>query len=100
MDNDNLKTALQITASVLEAVRPYCLLELTTKFRIPHAGQSLGSFTIDEALDLAEEMLGTTPDRYVPVPVDVSFTLTTSSEATAALASNSALLMDGGADKP
>lgn len=58
MTDDKLKTALQVTAGVLEAVRPYCLLELTTKFKLHHGGQAIGSFTIDEALDIADAALG------------------------------------------
>lgn len=58
MPEDKIKTALQVTASVLEAVRPYCLLELSTRFSVAHQGHRLGSFTIDEALDIADAALG------------------------------------------
>ncbi len=60
MPEDNIRTALTVTAGVLEAIRPYCLLELSTKYRVPHGGR-LGAFTIDEALDLADAAL--TADR-------------------------------------
>lgn len=56
MPDDKLKTALLVTASVLEAIRPYCLIELSTRHRVPHQGR-LGAFTIDEALDLADAAL-------------------------------------------
>lgn len=52
------RTALLVTARVLEAIRPYCLLELTTKYPVSHGGHRLGAFTIDEALDLADAALG------------------------------------------
>ncbi|MBS1184150.1 MAG: hypothetical protein H6Q99_4030 [Proteobacteria bacterium] len=54
MPDDKLRTALTVTAAVLEAIRPYCLLELTTRYRVPHG---LGAFTLDEALDLADAAL-------------------------------------------
>lgn len=51
------RTALLVAARVLEAIRPYCLLELTTRYPVSHDGRRLGAFTIDEALDLAEAAL-------------------------------------------
>jgi len=51
------RTALLVTARVLEAIRPYCLLELTTRYSVSHDGRRLGAFTIDEALDLADAAL-------------------------------------------
>lgn len=54
MPDDKIITALKAAAGVLEAIRPYCLLELTTKYTLSHAGHRLGAFTIDEALDLAD----------------------------------------------
>jgi len=58
MPEDKIKTALQVAASILEAIRPYCLIDLTTKYGISHKGHKLGSFTIDEALDIADAALG------------------------------------------
>lgn len=58
MPDDKTMTALKATAGVLEAIRPYCLLELTTRFTVSHDGHRLGAFTIDEALDLADAALG------------------------------------------
>lgn len=57
MSEDKTKTALHVTAAVLEAIRPYCLLELSTKYSVSHQGHKLGSFTIDEALDIADAAL-------------------------------------------
>jgi hypothetical protein len=57
MPDDNIMTALKAAAGVLEAIRPYCLLELSTKYSVSHAGHRLGAFTIDEALDLADAAL-------------------------------------------
>ncbi|WP_370677075.1 hypothetical protein [Pleomorphomonas sp. PLEO] len=57
MPDDNIMTALKAAAGVLEAIRPYCLLELSTKYSVSHDGHRLGAFTIDEALDLAEAAL-------------------------------------------
>jgi len=57
MPDDKTLTALKAAAGVLEAIRPYCLLELTTKYSVSHAGHRLGAFTIDEALDLADAAL-------------------------------------------
>ncbi|MCM5555231.1 hypothetical protein [Pleomorphomonas sp. NRK KF1] len=51
------RKALLVAARVLEAIRPYCLLELTTRFTVSHDGHRLGAFTIDEALDLADAAL-------------------------------------------
>ncbi|PIO96979.1 hypothetical protein [Pleomorphomonas carboxyditropha] len=51
------RTALLVAARVLEAIRPYCLLELTTRYPVSHDGRCLGAFTIDEALDLADAAL-------------------------------------------
>lgn len=55
--DDKIMTALRATAGVLEAIRPYCLLELTTRYSVSHDGHRLGAFTIDEALDLADAAL-------------------------------------------
>lgn len=57
MPDDKIITALKAAAGVLEAIQPYCLLELSTKYSVSHAGQRLGAFTIDEALDLADAAL-------------------------------------------
>lgn len=57
------KAALLVTAKVLEAIRPYCLLELSTKYSVSHAGHRLGAFTIDEALDLADAALASGEGR-------------------------------------
>lgn len=57
MPDDKITTALKATAGVLEAIRPYCLLELSTRYSVSHAGHRLGAFTIDEALDLADAAL-------------------------------------------
>ena len=57
LPDDTTMTALKATAGVLEAIRPYCLLELTTRFTVSHGGHRLGAFTIDEALDLADDAL-------------------------------------------
>lgn len=57
MSEDETKTALQITASILESIRPYCLTDLSTKLGVFHQGHKLGSFTIDEALDIADAAL-------------------------------------------
>ncbi|MBS1165672.1 MAG: hypothetical protein H6R00_1697 [Proteobacteria bacterium] len=57
MPDDKIMTALKAAAGVLEAIRPYCLLELSTKYSVSHAGHRLGAFTIDEALDLADAVL-------------------------------------------
>lgn len=51
------QTALLVTARVLEAIRPYCLLELTTRYSVSQDAHRLGAFTIDEALDLADAAL-------------------------------------------
>ncbi|SCM79458.1 hypothetical protein KL86PLE_90412 [uncultured Pleomorphomonas sp.] len=51
------RTALLVAARVLEAIRPYCLLELTTRYPVSQDGRRLGAFTIDEALDLADAAL-------------------------------------------
>ncbi len=61
MPDDKIRTALTVTAAVLEAIRPYCLLELSTRYRVPHGGR-LGAFTIDEALDLADAALAADKD--------------------------------------
>lgn len=57
VDATEVITALKAAAGVLEAIRPYCLLELTTKYTVTDDGHKLGSFTIDEALDLADAAL-------------------------------------------
>lgn len=57
MPDDKIMTALKAAAGVLEAIRPYCLLELSTRYSVSHAGHRLGAFTIDEALDLADAAL-------------------------------------------
>lgn len=57
LPDDKTMLALKATAGVLEAIRPYCLLELTTRFTVSHDGHRLGAFTIDEALDLADAVL-------------------------------------------
>ena len=63
----NEKTALLVTAKVLEAIRPYCLLELTTKYPVSHEGRRLGAFTVDEALDLADAELEQLQQKREPV---------------------------------
>ncbi len=60
------KTALLVTAKVLEAIRPYCLLELTTKYPVSHEGRRLGAFTVDEALDLADAALEQLRQKRAP----------------------------------
>lgn len=54
---DKTLIALKVAAGVLEAIRPYCLLELSTKLTVSHDGGRVGAFTIDEALDLADAAL-------------------------------------------
>ena len=58
LPDDRILTALKAAAGVLEAIRPYCLLELSTRYPVWHDGHRLGAFTIDEALDLADAALG------------------------------------------
>ncbi|WP_026793194.1 hypothetical protein [Pleomorphomonas oryzae] len=55
--DDKTMFALKAVAGVLEAIRPYCLLELSTKYSVSRDGGRIGSFTIDEALDLADATL-------------------------------------------
>ncbi|WP_026792196.1 hypothetical protein [Pleomorphomonas oryzae] len=57
MPDDKTLIALKAAAGVLEAIRPYCLLELSTKYSVSHDGHRLGAFTIDEALDMADAAL-------------------------------------------
>lgn len=57
LPDDKTMLALKATAGVLEAIRPYCLLELTTRYTVSSDGHRLGAFTIDEALDLADAAL-------------------------------------------
>ena len=59
--SDKTKIALQVVAGVLEAVRPYCVLEISTKYTLHHKGERIGVFTLDEALDLADAAL--TPEK-------------------------------------
>ena len=57
LPDDRILTALKAAAGVLEAIRPYCLLELSTRYSVSHDGHRLGAFTIDEALDMADAAL-------------------------------------------
>ncbi|WP_026784232.1 hypothetical protein [Pleomorphomonas koreensis] len=61
--DDKIMIALKAAAGVLEAIRPYCLLELSTKYTVSHEGRRIGTFTIDEALDLSDAALGVQSDE-------------------------------------
>ena len=58
LSEDKTKHALEVAAGVLEAIRPYCLVDLSTKYTIQCGGRRVGSFTVDEALDVADAALG------------------------------------------